>query len=384
MIKTLAHFWIYLPTVFLIALVLISLVNKFIVKKSKTTIDDIFFNKRLRECLMILIPLFSVKSFINPKLAINSPSIFRWLDICIIIFCTLLIHSIISSAVTVYGQLKISKHRPIKGYAQLLTIFLWISAIIFLTATITGKSPWGLFGALGGLSAVLMLIFKDTILSLVASFQLTANKLIRIGDWIVVPGKCDGDVIDITLHTVKVQNFDKTISTVPTCSLISDSFTNWRGMAESNGRRIKRAINIDMKSVGFCSPEMIEKLKHFNLLKDYLKDKLTEIEDSNQKILEDGNIPVNQRCITNLGTFRAYIERYLQANPVINKDLTLIVRQLAPTPQGMPIEIYCFSSDKVWANYEAIQADIFDHLLAIIHEFDLKVFQEPTHIGVEQ
>ncbi|MCK4750520.1 MAG: mechanosensitive ion channel, partial [Bacteroidales bacterium] len=224
-----------------------------------------------------------------------------------------------------------------------------------------------------------MLVFKDTILGFVASIQLSANHMVKQGDWIEMPShNADGDVIDISLNTVKVRNWDKTITTVPTYALVSESFKNWKGMEESGGRRIKRSINIDMNTVKFIDKEMAEKLKKIHLLKDHIETRQEEIRKYNEENQIDGSVLVNGRRMTNLGTFRLYIEQYLKHHPKVHQELTMLIRHLQPTEAGLPIEIYVFSNDQAWANYEAIQADIFDHILAVIPEFGLRVFQDPT------
>jgi miniconductance mechanosensitive channel len=280
--------------------------------------------------------------------------------------------------VEIYNHFKISKHRPIKGYFQLFTILDWFIALLVIISILTGRSPLTLIAGLGAISAVLLLVFKDTIMSLVASFQLSMNKMIRIGDWIVVDGKCDGDVIDITLHTVKVQNWDKTISTIPTYSLITDSFINWRGMAESGGRRIKRSVNIDISTIRFLNKKEIKHLQEFELLEPYFSKKLQEVDATNKRLKTENKPPVNLRRLSNIGTFRAYLVAYLEAHPQISNELTFLVRQLPSTSEGVPLQIYVFSINKIWAEYEAIQSDIFDHIMAIIPEFGLRIFQKPT------
>ena len=232
---------------------------------------------------------------------------------------------------------------------------------------------------LGAMAAVLILVFKDTILGFVASIQLSANKMVNVGDWISMPKyNADGTVIDISLNTVKVQNWDKTIATIPTYALVSESFNNWKGMEESGGRRIKRSINIDMKSVDFLNKDQIDKFRKYHVLKDYITSKEKEISDYNKSLKLDEDTITNGRKMTNLGTFRKYLENYLHNHPKIHQDMTFLVRHLQPTEKGLPIEIYVFSNDQAWANYESIQADIFDHILAIIPEFGLRVFQNPT------
>ncbi|WP_019341041.1 mechanosensitive ion channel family protein [Stutzerimonas stutzeri] len=268
---------------------------------------------------------------------------------------------------------------PIKGYLQVVKIVLYAVATILIIATLIDRSPLILLSGLGAMAAVLMLIFQDTILSLVASVQITSNDLIRVGDWVEMPQlNVDGDVIDIALHTVKVQNWDKTISNIPTKRFISDSFKNWRGMQESGGRRVKRSLFLDQQSVHFLNGEECEHLHRFNLLDDYLTEKRRDIDAWNANLKERGKEPVNTRRITNIGSFRAYVERYLRSHSGIHQGMTLMVRQLSPTADGLPLEIYCFTNTVAWTQYEAIQSDIFDHLLAILPEFGLRVFQHPS------
>lgn len=272
-----------------------------------------------------------------------------------------------------------SKDRPIKGFIQLLKIVVLCGAAIVLVSVVIDQSPLLLLSGLGAITAVLLLVFKDTILSLVASVQLTTNDMLRVGDWITMPSmNADGDVVDISLHTVKVQNFDKTITTIPTHRLVSDSYQNWRGMAESGGRRIKRSIVLDQTSIRFLSGEQVNELGKFKMLKDYLAAKRDEIAEWNARELQGEDAPVNARRLTNIGTFRAYVQAYLEWHPRIGEGFTLLVRQMPSGPQGLPIEIYCFTDTTGWNEYEDIQGDIFDHLLAIVPEFDLKLFQEPT------
>ncbi|MEM6584376.1 MAG: mechanosensitive ion channel family protein [Pseudomonadota bacterium] len=285
----------------------------------------------------------------------------------------------LSYANELYERLPSSKNRPIKGFVQVAKILVLCGAAIIMISVLIDESPLLLLSGLGAITAVLLLVFKDTILSLVASVQLTTNDMLRVGDWITMPSmNADGDVIDISLHTVKVQNFDKTIVTVPTHRLVSDSYANWRGMAESGGRRIKRSLALDQNSIRFLSDEEVVDLKKFKVLKPYLAAKRDEIAEWNQKELEGEVSPVNARRLTNIGTLRAYILAYLQWHPRIDDNFTLLVRQLAPGSQGLPIELYCFTDTTTWGEYEGIQADIFDHLMAILPEFDLRVFQDPS------
>jgi len=269
--------------------------------------------------------------------------------------------------------------RSIKGYLQVLKLVLFAIATILVIATLIDRSPLLLLSGLGALAAVLMLVFKDTILSLVASVQLNSNDMLRVGDWIEMPQlNADGDVIDIALHTVKVQNFDKTITTIPTWRMINESYKNWRGMQESGGRRIKRSLLIDQTSVRFLTGEERETMRRILLIDDYLASKAEELDRYNAQLIEAGRDPINTRRATNLGTFRAYVQHYLESHPRIRQDMTVMVRQMQPTEGGLPLEIYAFTATVAWAEYETIQADIFDHLLAILPEFDLRLFQAPT------
>lgn len=273
-----------------------------------------------------------------------------------------------------------AERRPIKGYLQVGKIIVYCAAAVLIISILIGQSPLLLLSGLGALAAVLMLVFKDTILSLVASVQLGSNDMLRVGDWITMPSaKADGDVIDIALHTVKIQNFDKTITTVPTYKLISESFQNWRGMSESGGRRIKRALMIDQNSIRFLSDAEIEDARHFSVLRPYLDERAREIMQWNADRAER-----DRRRMTNIGVFRAYVGAYLAAHPHISDKMTLLVRQLDPGPEGLPLEIYCFATTVKWNDYEAIQADIFDHLLAILSEFDLRLFQEASGLDMQR
>ncbi|WP_339929100.1 mechanosensitive ion channel family protein [uncultured Brevundimonas sp.] len=280
---------------------------------------------------------------------------------------------------TVYSRRPEAASRPIKGYLQVVKIILFVIATILILATLIDRSPLLLLSGMGAMAAILMLVFKDTILSLVASVQLTSNDMLRVGDWIEMPElNADGDVIDIALHTVKVQNWDKTITTIPTWKLINESFKNWRGMEESGGRRIMRALLIDQTSVRFLEPEERERMRRFALIDDYLESKQDELEAWNARMVEAGRDSVNARRVTNLGTFRAYVASYLKAHSGIHQGMTQMVRQLDPTPQGLPLEIYCFTATTSWVAYEGIQADIFDHLIAILPEFGLQLYQQPS------
>jgi miniconductance mechanosensitive channel len=355
---------------------------KRIVRKSKSKIDDILIERGVFRKLAHLIPgflIYSTAGFIFTDYPALGDIVTRLALIYIIIIILLSIDSFINALHQIYLTTPVSEGRPIKGYVQVVKIIIYFIAIILIIASLTKESPKALLTGLGAMAAVLMLVFKDTILGFVASIQLSANKMVKPGDWIAMPShNADGTVIDISLNTVKVQNWDKTIATVPTYALVSDSFQNWKGMEESGGRRIKRSINIDMNSVRFVDDEMAEKFKKIQLLKDYVVNREEEIMKYNEENKIDGSVLVNGRRMTNLGTFRKYVEEYLHHHPKIHNDMTFLVRQLQPDERGLPIEIYVFSNDQEWANYEAIQSDIFDHILAIIPQFELRVFQNPS------
>ncbi len=280
-----------------------------------------------------------------------------------------------------YLRRKSAYLKPIKGYLQIIKIVIYAIATILIVATLIDRSPLILLSGLGAMAAVLMLIFQDTLLSLVASVQISSGDMIRVGDWVEMPQlNADGDVIDIALHTVKIQNFDKTITTIPTKRFISDSFKNWRGMQESGGRRLKRSLFIDQHSIHFLTPEELQHLKQFSLLDGYFDDKLSELNQWNsQHVKSSSGDTLDSRRLTNIGTFRAYMEKYIRNHPGIHQTgMSLMVRQLSPTSEGLPIEIYCFTKTVAWAEYEGIQSDIFDHLLAIAPEFNLRVYQAPS------
>ncbi len=345
-----------------------------IFEKTSTTLDDVLINKNVFSKLPYLIPLvflYSLRDLLP---------IFKIIDrlflslIAIIILISL--NALINAVNDVYRKTRFHEKLNIKSYIQLTKLFINVVGIIIITAIIAGKSPVYFLSGLGALTAVLILVFKDTILSLVSSIQITSNNLFKVGDWIEAPQfGADGNVIDIALHSVKVQNWDKTISVIPTNKLINSSFKNWKGMSDSGGRRIKRSIKINMKSIKFCSNEMIEKYKSIELIRKYINTKVENISVHNSKKNIDQNDLLNGRCLTNVGTFRAYIELYLKNHSKIHKKMTFLIRQLAPQSDGLPIEIYVFSSDTNWVSYESIQSDIFDHLLAILPEFELEIFQ---------
>ncbi|MFB9067776.1 mechanosensitive ion channel family protein [Pseudofulvimonas gallinarii] len=284
-----------------------------------------------------------------------------------------------------YERRHAQRKGTIKGFVQLLKLALYVLGSVAILAVLIDRSPLILLSGMGAMAAVLMLVFQDTLLSMVASVQISSQDIVRLGDWIEMPQlNADGDVIDIALHTVKVRNWDKTITTLPTRKLISEPFKNWRGMQESGGRRIKRALRIDMQSVRFLESGEVESLRRFRLLRPYLDEKAAELAEHNRRLGDDSGLPVNARRLTNLGTLRAYVFAYLKAHPGINHDLTLIVRQLDPGPEGLPLELYCFTASTAWAAYENVQADIFDHLIAILPEFGLRPFQAPAGYDVRE
>lgn len=283
----------------------------------------------------------------------------------------------------VYNRRPEARNKPIKGYIQVLKIAIYCAATILAIAALIEESPLLLLSGLGAMAAVLLLVFKDTILSLVASVQLSSNDMLRVGDWIEMPSMgADGDVIDIALHTVKVQNFDKTITTIPTHKLISESYRNWRGMREAGGRRIKRALPIDQNAIRFMTDEEVSDMRRFRLLRDYLDRKDAELAEWNAREAAGEENRVNARRYTNIGLLRAYIIAYLKAHKRLTGKMTLLVRQLPPTPQGLPLEVYCFTGTTQWMDYESVQSDLFDHLIAILPEFGLRLFQEPSGLDM--
>ncbi|MCB2202266.1 mechanosensitive ion channel family protein [bacterium] len=349
-----------------------------LVKRTTTTWDDVLMRRRLFHRLSHLAPALVI--YATASLFPGAQQIIERLSTVYMILAGLFVlNAFLNGVVDIYNSYDVSRHRPMKGYVQLVQIVIAIFVGIYALARLMDRDPWPLLTGLGAMTAVLLLVFKDTILGLVASVQLSTNDMVRIGDWIEMPKYgADGDVIDVTLHTVKVQNWDKTITTIPSYALISDSFRNWRGMKESGGRRIKRALNIDLSTVQFCSAEMLDRFEKYQLIADYIRTRREEIAQFNKENGVDSSILVNGRNMTNLGTFRAYVAAYLRSHPRVHKDMTFLIRYLAPGDNGLPLEIYVFSNDQVWANYEAIQADIFDHIFAVLPYFELRAFQHPT------
>ena len=349
-----------------------------IIRKTKTIYDDVLLNEKILKRLSFLVPLIVVDLMSSLTPAIDS-ELSRVAQALIIIVIFLVVGAFITAIGELLSRSHKFKDRPIKGYVQVLKIVIYSWGVILVIGALTSRDPWAILGGLGALTAVIILVFRDTILSFVASIQISTYDLIKIGDWIEAPQfKTDGDVIDISLNIVKVQNWDKTISVIPTYKLLDATFKNWRGMTETGGRRIKRSVFIDQSSVKFADEDLLNRLKNVQLLKDYLEKKLTEVEEYNKANKINTQSPINGRRLTNLGIFRAYLKEYLKRRGDINKNLTFLVRQLQPGPTGIPIEIYVFAATTDWGKYEEIQADIFDHVLAAVEQFELKIFQYPT------
>ena len=353
-----------------------------VIHGSKTEWDDALIKRKVLRRLSHLAPAivfyFLVPLAFKGNHAIKMVSE-RLASIYMLLVGLSAVDAFLNALMDIYRSFEISRQVPIRSVVQVIKLILYFLAAIVVLSMILGKSPAFFIGGLGAMAAVLMLIFKDPILGLAAGIQLSSNKMVQIGDWIEMPKYgVDGDVFEISLTTVKVRNFDKTIVTIPPYALVTDAFKNWRGMKESGGRRIKRAVNIDISSIKFCDEEMIERFRKIKYISNYIDDKIKELEEFNKERNLDDTDLVNARRLTNVGTFRAYIIEYLRDHHKITKDLTFLVRQLDPDPHGLPIQIYVFTNDTDWIRYEGIQADIFDHILAIVPQFDLRVFQNPT------
>jgi miniconductance mechanosensitive channel len=348
-------------------------------KKSKTNFDNLLISHRVPRNIAHLVPLIlTIELF--PVVFYDFPEFEKYIIMMLkvygIILAVWIIRSILKTFESYFKTLPRLKDKPIDSYIQVVMLFVWIIAIASCFAIVINLSFLKFFTTLGAASAILLLIFKDTILGFVASIQVAINDTVRIGDWITMDKYgADGDVIEINLSTVQVQNFDMTITNIPTYALISDSFKNWRGMQASGGRRIKRAILIKAKSIQYLTPNKVEKLKTIQLISDYLSTRQKDIDNYNTQNNIDKSILINGRNLTNLGVFRKYLQSYIENHSAINKDMFIMVRQLAPTAQGLPLELYCFSSDKRWENYEYIMADIFDHALAAVSYFDLEIYE---------
>lgn len=349
-----------------------------IVKKHKIQWGNILLERKVLRRLSHFVPALIIYYF-----AATFPTYQKVIETLALTYIMIVAFSVINRLLSVFNDIyqtyEIAKTKPIKGYVQVSKIIVVIVGAILVIANLMGESPIILLSGIGALSAVFMLVFKDSLLGLVAGIQLSATEMVRMGDWIEVPNYgANGDIIDISLNTVAVRNFDQTVTMIPSYALISDSFINWRGMQESGGRRIKRALYIDMSSIQFCTEEMIEHYKQIHYLSEYIVEREREIEEYNVTNKIDRNNLVNGRAMTNIGVFRAYISEYLRRHPGIHQEKTLMVRQLAPGEHGLPIEIYAFANSVKWTVYETVQADIFDHLFAVAGEFGVSVFQNPT------
>ncbi|MFP4356271.1 MAG: mechanosensitive ion channel family protein [Phycisphaerae bacterium] len=353
--------------------------------KSRTKWDDSLQKFSFFRRFSLIVPAVIFYSAAEPVLGANA----GWLESTCYVFliasAVLIVDSFFKAVLDIYNRYDVSRRVPIRGFLQVAKLIIVIVAIILVISVLIGRNPALLFTGLGAMTAVLLFIFKDAILGFVAGLHLTTNQMLHIGDWIEMPKYgADGDVIDISLSSVKVRNWDKTITSIPTYALISDSFKNWRGMQESGGRRIARAIQIDMNTVRFCNREMLERFKRIQYIRGYLDAKEAEIAEHNARCNVSEDDLLNGRHLTNLGTFRAYLVAWLKNHPKIRQDLTFLIRQLAPTESGLPMQIYVFTDTTVWAEYEGIQADIFDHVLAILPEFDLRVYQAPAGTDFRQ
>jgi miniconductance mechanosensitive channel len=376
-LKFIGVFGLALLSYFVIKYAIGKVVRK-ITSRTKTDLDDLVLNQKLIRRVALIAPVFVLNrfSYLLPQFenAIETIS-----AVLIVIMIILTIGSVLTSYNDLYERLGKSSDRPIKGYLQVAKIFAYFFGVIFIIGIVTEQNVWNLFAGLAAASALVLLIFRDTILSFVASVQINSYDLIRKGDWIEMNKfGADGDVIDISLNVIKVQNWDKTIVVIPTYKLLEESFVNWRGMQMTGSRRIKRAIYIDLNSVKFCDTEMLEQLRKYQLIKNYLDEKIKQVKEFNLENKVDESELINGRRLTNLGTFRIYLENYLKQRQDVNKELTFMVRHLDPGPTGIPIEVYVFAATTEWVKYEGIQADIFDHIFAVVPSFDLKVFQTPS------
>lgn len=359
-------------------------INRSIEKFAHYTIqqwDDILVEKHIVKRILYFIPLILLYVLSSPILTGTSllPLSQTLISVLFLIAGMMFLDAMLSALLAIYGKSAIAKEISITPFVQVLKLGLYFVTGILLLSLLLQKTPLYFLSGLGALTAVLMFVFKDVLMGFVAGIQLIANKMVAPKDWIEIPKYgADGDVLEITLTTVKVQNFDNTITTIPTYALINESFKNWRNMNLSGGRRIKRYVNIDLGSIKFCSSEMLEQFKRIQLISQYIQNRQEEILVYNKKHQVDESTLVNGRRLTNIGVFRSYVEAYLRQHPMIHKDMTFLIRQLSPSENGLPIEIYVFCKDTNWTAYEAIQADIFDHILAVVPEFDLRVFQEPS------
>ncbi len=353
-----------------------------VIKKTKTVWDDALVENKVFITLSHIAPavvIYLTTPYIFEDFSGAIPYILRLVNAYISTVLIIVIINFLNTLKYYFENTKLFKDSPLDSYFQLVKIAIYIIGGIIILSFLLNKSPLYFFSALGAMTVVLLLIFKDTLMGFVASIQLSANEMIQIGDWVSMPKYgADGDVIEMNLTTIKIQNWDKTFTTIPTYAFISESFKNWRGMSESGGRRIKRSLNIKISSIKFCTVEMLERFKKFQLIKDYIEEKSNKIEEYNKENKIDKSYLINGRHLTNIGIFRVYTEAYVKINPDINLNMTCMVRQLLPTEKGLPIEIYTFSNRQEWVIYEGIMSDMFDHLIAAVPEFELEVFQNPT------
>ena len=358
--------------------IIVKIFNK-VSKKTDSKFDDFLILNKLPVILSYIIPVYYLFVFFPDffTLEIDVKNLFlNILEASTVIIFIWLIRAVLKTVSDYLKTLPNFKDKPIDSYIQVFMIFLWFLGILLILSIFTEKDISTFIATLGGLTAVILFVFKDSILGFVASVQITVNDTVRIGDWITMKNSnADGDVISISLSSVQVQNFDKTITSIPTYKLVSDSFVNWRGMSDSEGRRIKRSLLIRAKSIKFLDSNKIEKLKKIEIISDFISDRENEIKNHNKKNEVNKSILINGRNMTNLGLFRRYTESYLKNHEMLNKKMTIMCRQLAPTSQGIPIEVYAFSKEKEWVKYEHIMSDIFDHLLASINFFDLEIFE---------
>ncbi|WP_292596903.1 mechanosensitive ion channel family protein [Mesotoga sp. UBA6090] len=349
-----------------------------IVRRSAFKWDDLLVKHKLLNKIALMIPAIVIALF-APAFPSISDVIYRLVTTYLIFIAAVVIDAFLDVFTSAYQSLETSRDTPIKSYMTVVKLMVYIIAGVIAVSVLTGISPWGILSGIGAMTAVLLVVFRDSLLGLVASIQISKNNLVSIGDWIEVPRyQADGDVIDITLTTIRIQNWDKTITTVPSYAIISESFKNWKGMFQAGGRRIKRSVFIDTSSVRFLDDELYDRLYKIQILRPYLESRKKEIEEFNRRNEVDVTEPVNGRRMTNIGTFRAYLTAYLRNHPGTNKDLIMMVRQLQPTDTGLPLEIYAFSRDTSWVNYESLQSDIFDHIFATLPHFDLRIFQNPS------
>jgi miniconductance mechanosensitive channel len=357
-------------------------VFQLLARRSRVTWDDALVDQKVFGRLSQLAPAIVILAGIELVPGIGDSAVRLIKNVAtayLALMVTLTVVAVLAAANQIYETHPAARQRPIKGFIQVLQIIVYVFGAVLMIAALLDRSPVLLLSGFGAMTAILLLVFKDTILGLVASVQLSAQDMVRVGDWIEMPQfGADGDVVDIALHTVKVQNWDKTITTIPTYQLIAQSFKNWRGMSQSGGRRIKRALYIDQSSLRFLSDEEVEHFKRFALLRDYVVRKEEELREYHARLGAAGKEDVNRRRLTNIGMFRAYVFNYLRHHPAIHDDMTLLVRQLLPGPDGLPIEIYCFTQSTAWAVYEDIQSDIFDHVMTIVPEFGLRLYQRPA------